>query len=383
MPSPSRVKRRIAVLLPTEDEFGRRVLLGAAKYCLSHGFAVVHLRKNDPKHIAQLAASGVVGIVAAMRDGAMRDAVRPTKLAAVDVLGVETHDGIPAVACDDDAIGRLASDHLVGRGFRELAYCGPRGDGRSAARAASFAAAAKAARVNCTELDVADIVDASRFRRSAFVMSLRESPRPVGVLCNSDLHARGLIEACDAVGLRVPQDVAVVGVDNDQVICQGLEPMLTSVDPNGYRIGHDAVAVLDRILAGKGVPDRTLVPPLGIVPRGSTNTTPSEDVRVGQALDYVHAHADRPINVTDVARRVGASRRTLERRFRATLGKSVAGAIRTAHVELAKQLLIDTDLTLEQVAESSGMNYLRQMRIVFTKDVGVSPSQFRRQFKGG
>lgn len=377
-----RTRRKIAVMVPVEYEYSRQIVLGAAKYCVSHGMAIFHTGVIAKQHIAQLKEYGVVGIVGMIIDEEIREAVQKMKIAAVNVSSRIPNTGIPTVIPDHEEIGRMAAAHLVERGFRNLAYCGMQGHWYSEARGAGFAKAVKAARVNYSELDTG-VFNWNDFHRSTFAKALREAPRPLAVMCANDIRARHLLEACDAAGLRVPQDVAIVGVDNDQVICQGLDPMLTSVDPNGYRIGYDAVAALDRILAGKSVPDRTLVPPLGIVPRASTNTTPSEDARVGKALEYIHAHADKSINVMDVANRVGASRRTLERHFRTTLGKSVAGAIRSAHVELAKQLLIDTDLTLEEVAESSGMNYLRQMRIVFTKEVGVSPSQFRRQFKGG
>jgi LacI family transcriptional regulator len=377
----TRPKRRIAVMVPVEYEYSRQMVLGAAKYCVSHHMSIMHLGVNADI-LAELPRIGVSGVMGMLVDPTIVAELKKLKIPAINTSSRLNDVGLPTVVPDHFEIGRQACKHLLERGFRNLAYCGMAQHHYSVARAEGFAAAAKEAKVNFQVLESEDY-DLLKVTESRFARLILEMPKPLGVMCANDIRSRHVMEACHVLEMRVPQDVAIIGVDNDLVICQGLDPMLSSVDPNGYRVGYEAAAQLDRLLSGKPVPPMTSVPPLGVVPRASTNTTPSDDARVGKALEFIHSNADRPINVMDVAARVGASRRTLERHFRTTLGKSVASAIRKAHVELAKQLLLDTDLSLEEVAESSGMNYLRQMRIVFTKEVGISPSSFRKQFRGG
>jgi LacI family transcriptional regulator len=376
-----RRKKRIAVMMPLDMQYTRQIVLGAAKYCVSHGLALFHMGWTHDDRFPEFKKLNVEGLVGYAVSPKLQDHLKSIGIPVVNTSSRFRETDVVSIWPDHHAIGRAGAIHLIERGFRQLAYCGIKDHYYSEARSEGFIDAARAARVQYSVFQSSEF-DQVNVASSGVARDLTALPRPLGVMCCNDIRSRHVLDVCNALGFRVPQDVAIVGVDNDEVICQGLDPTLSSADPNAYRVGYDAVAVLERIMQGKGVPDRTIVPPLGVVPRGSSNTTPSEDARVGRALEFIHANADRSINVLDVARRVGTSRRTLERHFRGALGKSVAHSIRKAHVELAKQLLIDTDLSLEEVAESAGMNYLRQMRIVFTKDVGISPSQFRKQFKG-
>jgi LacI family transcriptional regulator len=200
-------------------------------------------------------------------------------------------------------------------------------------------------------------------------------------MCCNDIRSRHVLEICRVLGIRVPHDMAIVGCDNDEVICQGMDPMLSSVDPNAYRIGYEAAATLSRLLQGKSVDDQQLIPPLGIVPRTSSYTTPAADPTIAAALHYIYEKSDEPIGVREISTRAGMSRRTLERKFEKHVGYSIATAIRRAHIERAKQLLIDTDVALDEVAEASGLKYVRQLRIAFMRETGTSPSQFRRSFQ--
>jgi LacI family transcriptional regulator len=368
-------------MVPVNMQYTRQIILGAAKYCVSHGLSLIHMTHGRDENVPDFRKLSVEGVVGYAVSEHLRDFLRSINVPIVNTSSRFRDPTVASVWPDHHAIGRSAAQHLIERGFRTLAYCGIAEHYYSEARGEGFAAAAREARIPVSVFQ-SDEFDQINIQNTTLAKNIRDLPKPLGVMCCSDVRSRTMLEICHVLNYRVPQDVAIVGVDNDEVICQGLDPSLSSVDPNAYRVGYDAASTLDRLMQGKQVSDRAVVPPLGVVPRASTNTTPSEDARVGKALEFIHAHADKSINVLDVARRVGTSRRTLERHFRVALGKSVAQSIRKAHVELAKQLLIDTDLSLEEVAESAGMNYLRQMRIVFTKDVGVSPSQFRKQFKG-
>jgi LacI family transcriptional regulator len=374
MTKAARSNRRIALLVPTGHEAMRQIIRGVARYALERGLTLLHVPVMDREQLAALKQRGLAGVVGVMDDERTRDVVQTLGVPAINVSGRTRVPGVPTVGPDHDEIGRLAAAHLLGRGFRHLAYLGPARHVDSATQGQSFSRAVRAARAKLLEMPADDASSAAQLK------ALRDAPRPLAFFCADDALARATIGAAESMRLRVPQDVAVLGTDNDPVACQAGNPTLSSIDPNWQRVGFDAMARLERLIAGRAVTDRTFVVPRGIVPRESTNITASEDLRVTSALEFIHARAGESISVVDVARRVGANRRTIERHFRGALRKSVAGAIRTAHVEFAKQLLIDTDLPLEEVAEQCGMNDLRQLRILFTKEAGKSPSDFRRTF---
>jgi LacI family transcriptional regulator len=203
-------------------------------------------------------------------------------------------------------------------------------------------------------------------------------PTPVGLMAAYDGLARRAVDACALVGRRVPDQVAALGVDNDEVVCEMASVPVSSVAVAAQRIGYEAAALVDRMIAGR---DRDLrliqVPPLSIVTRMSTDHLAVSDPLVTEAIRYIRGHADQPINVEDVAGALRVSRRNLEQRFSHVLRRSPAAEIRRAHIERACNLLETTDTPLGQVALMSGLADGPSLSRFFRREMGMNPSQYR------
>lgn len=373
--------RRIAIMMPREYRFGREIILGAAKYCMTHSMSLLHLGVVEPDEVGDPRKTDVEGVISYAVTPAMVEKFAKWGLPLVCTSSRVAESAAPTVLADNVRIGEYGARHLLDRGFRSLAYLGIEGHWYSQLRGDGFRATASAAGVECRSVEQVTFDLNNRPLECSLATWIRSLPLPIGMMCCNDIRSRHVLEICRLMKLRVPQDVAIVGCDNDEVICQGMDPMLSSVDPNAYRIGYEAAGTLARLLSGKKVDNRLLIPPLGTVPRASTYTTPAADHTIALALNYIHEKSDEPLGVREIAARVGMSRRTLERKFEKHVGWSIATAIRRAHIERAKQLLIDTDISLEEIAEASGLKYVRQLRIAFVRETGGSPSQFRRSFQ--
>ena len=191
-----------------------------------------------------------------------------------------------------------------------------------------------------------------------------------------------IAEVCRQVGLRVPEDVALVGVDNDDLLCEIARPTLSSVALPTERIGMEAAALVDRLLAGGCPIDLPLLlPPLHVVVRQSSDILALNDAEVVAAIRFIREHAHAPLSVNEVLKAVAISRRSLERRFRIALDRSIWDEIRRAHMERAKTLLVSSDLAIATVAELAGFSDSRQLSMVFRQETGQTPTAYRRQLR--
>ena len=197
--------------------------------------------------------------------------------------------------------------------------------------------------------------------------------------CNDD-RGRDVLEACRAANLSVPEEVAVIGVDNDSLLCELADPPLSSVVLNAEHGGFEAAALLDRLMSGRFQgQERIVVEPLQVVTRRSTDVVALEDLEVAHALQFIHENAGRPIQVMEIVHTLGVSRRMLEIRFRRAIGKSMNEIIQQAHLERAKRLLLETDLPLPKVAEAAGYSSASYMAVVFHKAYAMTPARFRNR----
>src|SRR5688572_17176587 len=251
-----------------------------------------------------------------------------------------------SVLPDDEAVGRMAYRYFRERGFTNFAFCGhPTGDW-SLARQHAFARAAQADGFECRVAVHADEVPAK------WVASL---PRPTALLAANDRYSWYAVDACRIAGRKIPDDVAILGVDNDELTVAMARPALSSIELPGFRIGEEAAALLGALMSGAQVPPvPRLLPPESVISRTSTDVLAMDDEAVVQALRFIRANAAKPITVNDVLDAVPLGRRSLERRFRNALGRSLLDEIRQVHIERAKRLLIDTTLEMPVIARESG-----------------------------
>ncbi len=288
--------------------------------------------------------------------------------------------GLANVITDSDAIGRLGAEHLLERGFREFGYCGLRGMPWSGLRGESFRARVGEAGFGVREY-LSEGRGAAGLRRLA--RWLGGLPRPVGVMaCNDDLGEQ-VIEACKVAGLRVPDEVAVLGADNDELVCELSDPPMSSVSIGFQKAGYESARILHRMMGGRTAKGKMiLVRAAGVVARQSTDVLAMEDGQVAKALRFIRGGAAAPMRVAEVAVASGLSRRVLEKRFRARLGRSVLAEIRRARVDRIARMLAETGLTVSQIAMELGFAGTEHVARYFRRERGMTPLEFRRRFGG-
>ena len=328
------------------------------------------------------------GMIAHIFNRGLAEALLETGKPVVNVSGVLPDLPIPRVAVDHVAVGRLAATHLLDRGIRHFGFVGYPEHAFSAGREAGFKETLEAAGYRLSSHYQRDAGHRDPTGLWEWDEGLRRwlagLPRPVGILASHDPQGLALSEACRFSDLRVPDDVALVGVDNDDLLCELARPSLSSVELPAERIGYESARLLDRLLTRPGPYSKVqslLLPPVGVVTRGSSDVLAIGDSEVAAALRFILDHAHEPIQVKDVLAEVPVSRRTLERRVHAARGRGIWEEIRRVHIERCKTLLAETDMPMSEVAKHAGFTEQRQLSVVFRQETGLTPSAYRRQFR--
>jgi LacI family transcriptional regulator len=286
------------------------------------------------------------------------------------------------VRSDDEAIAHWAADHLLELGLANFAYYGmPRRgmDVWAQARYETFQRRLRERGFACHRFSGKHYAARNWSRMlGELVRWLRSLPRPIGIMACNDSCARRLLEACRQLRLRVPEDVAVLGVDNDELTCELAMPPLSSIAQGAEQIGYRAAELLDELMARtRRGPTHLVVAPLCLVRRQSTELVTIDDRLIARALDFIQARAMDPVGVADVVRHVDVSRSTLETRFRARLGRSVHEALQRVRLQTARRLLLTTQLPLDDVARRSGFRTVHYLCHVFRRELGETPGQVR------
>jgi LacI family transcriptional regulator len=313
--------------------------------------------------------------------------IQRLKVPAVFLRQIKPTRKIACILTDNSAASQLGFEHLKERGFRRFAYCGFNGADYSDERRNAFVRLVTQAGFPCEVYDPFQESskrntaqsEALGFKDSRQVASwIKSLPKPVGVLACNDMRGQQVLDASRSAGVSVPEEIAVIGVDNDQVICDFSAPPLSSVIPNTERIGYEAAELLTQMMAGKKPPKQTLfIQPSGIATRRSTDVLAMEDQQIARAARFIREHACEGIDVSDILRAVPMSRSTLDRRFINILGRSPKEEILRVRLNRAKQLLTETDIPLSLIAEKIGLLYTEYFSRVFKKRFGVTPSEFR------
>lgn len=372
----------VALLIETSNAYARGLLAGVNAYLREQTNWAVWLPEQargapPPGWLARWQGDG---LVARVETPAIAAAVRRTKLPVVDVSAARLLPAAPWVETDDAAIARLACEHFLERGFRHLAYCGDSRFNWSTWRAKQFQRCAQEAGATYHEHRTGADAPAGGREHRRLVAWVRRLPRPVGVLCCYDIKAHELLDACRDAGAAVPEELAVLGVDNDRLLCDLCTPPLSSIVPDAQRAGYLAAELLDKLLRGQRVPaSAVLVPPRGIVTRQSTDVAAIQDAEVAAAWRYIREHACEGVNVSDVLKHVGLSRRVLESRFRRAVGRTPHAEIFRLRIARAQQLLQESDLPLGQIARRTGFEHVEYLSAAFKRAVGQPPGAYRRR----
>jgi LacI family transcriptional regulator len=295
--------------------------------------------------------------------------------------------GIPSVDVDHLAVGRLAADYFLNRGYRQFGYFGSHAAYHAQLRQESFREVIEKAGFQLSACHVEYLPRlpnrTSWKRHHAQVQQwLKKLVKPVAILADHDVAAHSLADMCQLLGLRVPDDVAILGVDDDELECQLAYPSLSSVAIPAERIGYEAAAMLDRMLQGERITkDVLFLPPIRVVTRLSTSMFAVDEPMVTAALHYIRNHLSQPLKVSTIAAELVVRRRVLEQKFRLLLRRSVLAEIHHARVERVKGLLADSDMPMSQIAAEAGFSTPQRMATVFRKLTGQTPGDYRRQTK--
>ncbi len=385
---------RVALLIETSRGYGRGILQGIIRYTRLHGPWSFYITPGDfEQALPAMKQWGGTGIIARIETPRVARAIRATGLpvvcldySAAQAAMTELPWEISEVHPDPVASINLAIDHLSHRAFKRLAFVGIPDRIWSEQRQAAFLR--RVGRQECPGF-VYRPPKAKRDRewgREQEILGrwLKDLPKPVGLVACNDDRGRQVLEAAMAAGVHVPDEVAVVGVDNDEVLCELSTPPLSSVMLNTDRGGFQIAELLDGLMSGRvRGPRRLAVEPLRVMTRRSTDALGIDDREVAAALRFIREHRDRPFGVDDVLKEIPISRRSLELRFQKVLHRSVRQEIQNVHLQWAQQLLAETDMALPNIAQRSGFSTASYLSQVFRKHCGETPSQYRKRVAGG
>jgi LacI family transcriptional regulator len=304
----------------------------------------------------------------------------------VNIASTQAAGKIPCVSMDEHAIGRMAAEHLLERKFRNFGFIGYQDNPASEGRREGFASIVEdQGTYQCLNPGHAAMVlplgEVQPFDE-ALMRWLTGLDLPAAVMAWNDITAAVVVQACARLGLSVPEQVAVIGVDNDETWCGLCVPPLSSVRPPSNRIGYEAASLLDRLMNGKKAEQAVLrFPPEGVEVRRSTDILAVDDPLVAQALAFIREKLGERINVEDVVQHVPASRRVLEERFKKHLGRTPLQEIHREQLALAEHLLRSTDLPTKVIAERAGYRDINHFTRVFSKERGTPPAAYRKTYR--
>ncbi len=305
----------------------------------------------------------------------------------VDMNDTPIIPGVPKIRPDNRALGHLAAEHFLERGFRSFAFCGYANAPWACERRDGFLEALRLAGHPCEVYDTHHMEDPfpawDGRTLGSLGLWLGRLRRPCAVLACNDYRAQQVIYAAQHVGLSVPDDLAVLGINNDITRCDLSTPALSSVATNGFQAGYHAAECLAALMAGREVAQMDQrIEGLGVVTRPSTDVLAIDDKQMTTALALIREKACAGLTVADVLKHSFSSRSVLEKKFRRHLGRSPQAEIRRVQVSKIRQLLVETDLPLKKIAELTGFEHVEYLCVVFKRIAGEPPGAFRKRMQG-
>lgn len=384
---------RVALMIESSRAYGRTLLRGIAEFGRENpNWTFFHeerlLIDQVPSRLRQWRPDG---ILARLAGGKLIRQLRSLKVPIVDLFNEDPIDKIPGVAIDQDSLAEMAASHFWDRGFRNFAYCGFAKARFSELREQCFVN--RLAKLQCPvevfrypplpgKPEGLAVIESHALRYAGQLQQwLADLPKPIGLFACNDARALQVLDACANAGIAVPDDVAVLGVDNDDVICDLSRPPLSSIDPNVRKIGYEAAVLLQKMLDGRRMAsNRILVKASRIVTRRSTDVLAITDRPVAEAAQFVREHACDGMTLQTMLAHLQVSRSTLERWFQRSLGHSVSAEIQRVRVNRASELLTTTSLKVESIAHQCGFDHVESMSRIFRRTKGHPPGKYREKF---
>jgi LacI family transcriptional regulator len=377
-------KPSVLLIFLTRFEESMAMLKGIAHFERTHHLWTAYhddqaVSETDPRWIRSKKWNGVISRHTTPE---LAKACAELKIPLVDLNDVEPYPGVPKIRPDNVGIGHLGAEHFIERGYQKFGFAGFGNTLWARERRDGFVEAVRLAERECSVFEVDYPGDTTPFWEEEQIGKLADwlkgLPKPIGIMACVDLRAQQLISAAHAAGLLVPEEVAILGANNDTIRCELADPALSSVAPNAFQSGYRAAALLGELLAGikpKDIDQR--VEPLGVVTRHSTDVLAVDDRNVAAALSFIRERACNGITVGQVLEHAHASRSQMERKFRQYIGRSPQSEIRRVQLRKIRQLLLETDFPLKRIAELTGFEHMEYMCVLFKRVTGVSPGSYR------
>ncbi|MFH1197807.1 MAG: DNA-binding transcriptional regulator [bacterium] len=373
--------KKIAILLETSRAFGRQLIIGIARYSRINGPWSFYKEPIDLKSsIPYLTSWKPDGII--MRDSLITKELLKLKVPTIFAIHNSKYPKtLPIIKTDSFAIAKMASEHLLSKGLKNFAFCGFDDFDWSKERGYYFNYFIN--EVGCKVHIYAQPLNTSKldWRKEQQHVGkwINSLPKPVGIFACNDDRGQHILEVCKMINLKVPEDVTVIGVDNDPMICETGYPPLTSIALNVESAGYESAKLLHELLSGKKMEgQQIIVSPTHVVQRQSTDILSVDNHDVALAIRYIRDNAKSKILVRDVVKATGISRHTLEKYFKGTIHRSIYDEIREVRVEWISKLLIETNLTIYQITSLFNFTDVEHISRYFKKEKGIGLTQFRK-----
>ena len=367
------------------DYRGRGVAKGISEFVQPYEHWSFLTVPTNPDRVAeQIEQEGCDGIIVAISNQETAEFCAAQPCPVVNVSDSQYAGAFPNVCEDNHAVGRMVAEHFLERGLHHFAFAMPDYDGQAMEkRRTGFNEAISEAGFECHNyLPPTEANLAWPSTTNALSRWLVDLPKPCGLMAANDLLGQDIVEAAHRAPINIPNEIAVVGVTNDEIITMMTSPQLSSVMLPLEKIGYEAGSMLRKLLNEEPLEERNVIfQPVGIQKRLSSDLMAIGDKDVALAVRFIHDNASQPIQVSDVLEAVPISRRSLERRFQVVLGRSPQQEIQRIHVELAQRLLAETNLPVPDIATRSGFKSADRLAAVFRRTLGVTPTNYRRRYR--
>jgi len=381
---------RIALVFKTRLEENVNILNGISTYNRFHEKWDAFLddqgrAQHDPDWL--LSRNKWDGIISKHGSKVLYDACIEHQIPCVDLCDdTDVFEGIPKIRPDNNAIGNIAAEHFMEKGHRYFGYCGFSTESWASERKEGFLDALSLLnrRSEVFESGYPKFSDPEWERQEIEAIGdwLEGLPKPIGIMACNDLRALQVISAARVRDIQIPDQVAILGANNESIRCELSLPQLSSIPVNAQLYGHKAARTITDLIHGYE-PDNAVefIEPLDVVVRRSTDFLKIEDACVMKGLKIIKERACKGLTVDDIVSEVHASRSMLERRFRKYLGKSPQAEIRSVQVNKIKELLQETDYTIASIAELCGFEHPEYMCVIFKRSTKMTPNQYRNKVR--
>lgn len=375
---------RVAVFVETSRAFGRNFIRGLTKYSRIHGPWIFYTEPRDLNISGSLIKNiEVDGII--MRNSPLADNLVKKRIPLIYVLHYPTKKkGIPIVKTDNKKIANAALEHFLGLGYSNFGFCGFSEFEWSAERLQYFRELTESFgySVHDYSSDVIDEYSDWKKDQKKLAAWLKSLPKPIGIIACNDDRGHHVLEACKLAKLRVPEDVAVLGVDNDELICEMSDPPLSSIALNTENAGYETAEMLNKLMNKKRITELEIqVQPTHIVARQSTDIFAVTDQEVIKALKYIYANLSNRLSVNSIVNVTSLNRRSLECRFKKYLGRTIMEEVRRKRAETLTKYLVETELSISEICRSLDYTDISHISRYFKKEKGIGLRDFRSSSK--